>query len=119
VAGFVLSLIGGGLLFLSAGLSTVVSVGCAIAGMVYSRKGKRKVAAGETTKNAGLAQAGWIIGIVSLVFSVLATLVWAALLVAAITDEEFRDDLDREFDDSESITAALRIAGAAGRLLLA
>jgi hypothetical protein len=118
VAGFVLSLVGGGLLFFSAGLSSVISVGCSIFGMVYSRKGKRKVAAGETTKNAGLAQAGWIIGIISLVLSVLATLVWLLVLVAAITDDEFRDDLEREFDNSESITAALRVASMAARALL-
>jgi len=116
VAGFVLSLIAGGLLFVSAGLSTVISVGCAIFGIVYSRKGKKKVDSGETTKNAGLAQAGFIIGIVSLVLAVLATLVWILILVAAITDEEFRDDLEREFD-SDSITALLRIAAAAGRML--
>jgi hypothetical protein len=118
VAGFVLSLVAGGLLFVSAGLSSLISVGCAIFGMVYSRKGKRKVAAGETTKNAGLAQAGWIIGIVSLVLAAIATLVWLLILVAAITSEEFREDLDREFDNSESITAALRVAAAAARALL-
>jgi hypothetical protein len=122
VTGFVLSLVAGGLLFVSAGLSSIVSVGCAIFGVVHSRRGRQKVAAGETTKHAGLAQAGWIIGIVSLVLSVLATLAWLAVLIAALTDEDFRDDLEREFDDSESVTAAavatLRIAGAAGRSLL-
>jgi hypothetical protein len=117
VAGFVLSLVGGSLLFLSAGLSSVVSVGCAIAGIVYSRKGKRKVAAGETTKNAGLAQAGFVIGIVSLVLAVLATLFWALVLVAAITDDEFRDDLERELDNSSSVRAALRVAAVAVRAL--
>ena len=77
--------------------------------MIYSRKGKRKVAAGETPKHAGLAQAGWIIGIISLVLSMLATAGWILVFVLAITDEEFRDDLDREFDDSQSIRAALQI----------
>jgi hypothetical protein len=118
VAGFVLALVGGGLLFVSAGLSSLVSVGLAIAGIVYSRKGKKKVATGETTKNAGLAQAGFIIGIVSLILAVLATLVWLLVLVAAVTDEEFRDDLEREFDSSESISAALRVAAAGARLLI-
>jgi hypothetical protein len=118
VAGFVLSLVAGGLLFVSAGLSSLVSVGLAIASIVYSRKGKKKVEAGETTKNAGLAQAGFIIGIVSLILAVLATLVWLLVLVAAITDEEFRDDLEREFDSSESISAALRVAAAGARLLI-
>jgi hypothetical protein len=118
VAGFVLSVVAGGLLFISAGISSIVSVGCAIFGMVYSRRGKRKVEAGETTKNAGLAQAGWIVGIVSLVLAALATLIWLAILIAALTDEEFRDDLEREFDNSDSITAVLRIAAAAARAVL-
>ena len=117
VAGFVLSLVSGGLLLLSAGFSSVVSIGCAIAGMIYSRKGKRKVAAGETPKHAGIAQAGWIIGIVSLVLSLMATAGWILLFVLAVTDEEFRDDFDREFDDSQSIRAALQITAAAVRLL--
>ena len=117
VAGFVLSLVAGALLFLSAGLSSLVSVGCAIAGIVYSRKGKQKVDAGETTKNAGLAQAGFIIGIISLVLAVLATLVWALVVVAAITDDEFRRDLENEFDE-DSISAALRVAAVCVRLAI-
>ena len=117
VAGFVLSLVAGALLFLSAGLSSLVSVGCAIAGIVYSRKGKKKVASGETTKNAGLAQAGFIIGIISLVLAVMATLVWALVVVAAITDDEFRRDLENEFDE-DSISAALRVAAVCVRLAI-
>jgi hypothetical protein len=119
VAGFVLSLVSGGLLIVSFGLSTIISVGCAIFGLVYSRKGKRKVEAGETTKNAGLANAGWIISIISLVLSVLATLVYIVLVIALATDEEFRDDFENEFDNSDSIRASVRIAAAVGRLLLA
>jgi hypothetical protein len=110
VAGFVLSVVSGALLVVSAGLSSVVSVGCAIAGIVYSRKGKKKVEAGETTKNAGLAQAGFIVGIVSLCLAVLATLAWTVVMVAALTDEQFRDDLEREFDNSETIRAFVRVA---------
>ncbi|MET0511989.1 MAG: hypothetical protein ABW135_09970 [Thermoleophilaceae bacterium] len=117
VAGFVLSLVAGALLFLSAGLSSLVSVGCAIAGIVYSRKGKKKVESGETTKNAGLAQAGFIIGIISLVLAVMATLVWALVVVAAITDDEFRRDLENEFDE-DSISAALRVAAVCVRLAI-
>jgi hypothetical protein len=109
VAGFVLSIVSVGLLFLSAGLSSVISVGCSIVGIVYSRKGKKKVEKGETAKNAGLAQAGFIVGIVSLCLAALATLIWIAVLVAAISDEEFRDDLEREFDNSETIRAFVRI----------
>jgi hypothetical protein len=109
VAGFVLSIVSVALLFLSAGLSSLISVGGSIFGIVYSRKGKKKVEKGETTKNAGLAQAGFIVGIVSLCLAALATLIWIAVLVAAISDEEFRDDLEREFDNSETIRAFVRI----------
>jgi hypothetical protein len=109
VAGFVLSIVSVSLLFLSAGLSSLISLGCSITGIVYSRKGKRKVQNGETTKNAGLAQAGFVVGIVSLCLAALATLIWTAVLIAAVSDEEFRDDLEREFDNSETIRALVRI----------
>ena len=109
VAGFVVSIVSVALLFLSAGLSSLISVGCSIFGIVYSRKGKKKVEQGETTKNAGLAQAGFIVGIVSLCLAALATLIWTAVLIAALSDEEFRDDLEREFDNSETIRALVRI----------
>jgi hypothetical protein len=118
VAGFVVSIVSVALLFLSAGLSSVISVACSIFGIVYSRKGKKKVEKGETTKNAGLAQAGFIVGIVSLCLAALATLIWVGILIAALSDEEFRDDLEREFDNSETIRASLRVAVALGRGLL-
>jgi hypothetical protein len=110
VAGFVLSLVAGGLLLFSGGLSSIVSVGCAIAGIIYSRKGKQKVDAGETRKNRGLAQAGFIIGIVSLVLSLLATAFWVLLAALAVSDEEFQRDLENEFDETDSIRASMRLA---------
>jgi hypothetical protein len=118
VAGFVLSIVSVALLFLSAGLSSLISLACSIFGIVYSRKGKKKVERGETTKNAGLAQAGFIVGIVSLCLAALATLFWIGILIAALNDEDFRDDLEREFDNSETIRASLRVAAALGRGLL-
>jgi hypothetical protein len=119
VAGFVLSLVSLGLLVISFGVSSIISLACAIFGLVYSRKGKRKVESGETTKNAGLANAGWIISIVSLVLSILATLLYIALVIALATDDEFRRDFENEFDDSNSIRAFVQVGAAAGRLLLA
>jgi hypothetical protein len=86
IAGFVFSLVALGLLVVSAGLSTIVSVGCAIAGIVCSRNGKRKVDAGETPKHRGLAQAGFIIGWVGLALSILATIAWILVIVLAATD---------------------------------
>jgi hypothetical protein len=118
VAGFVLSIVSVSLLVLSAGLSSLISLGCAIPGLVYSRKGKRKVESGETTKNAGIAQAGFIVGIVSVCLSAVASLFWVAVVIAAVNDEEVRDDIEREFDNSESIRAGLQVAAALARLLV-
>jgi hypothetical protein len=105
VAGFVLSMVGGGLLFFFAGLSTIISLGLSIAGIVYSRKGKEKVDKGETTKQRGLAQAGFIVGIVSTVLSLLATAFWIIFVVLVATDEEFR----RELEDGNSGTIAIAL----------
>jgi hypothetical protein len=92
VAGFVLSLVALGLLVISAGLSTIVSLGCAIAGIVCSRNGKKKVEAGETPKHRGLAQAGFIIGWVSLALSLLATIGWILVIALAANDNSSSDD---------------------------
>jgi hypothetical protein len=118
VTGFVLSLVSAGLLFVSGGISSIVSIGCSIAAIVYARKGKAKVERGETQKNRGLAQAGFIIGIVGLVLAVLATIVWGLILVALIADDEFRRDFENEFDNSNSINAALRVAAVGARHLI-
>jgi hypothetical protein len=97
VAGFVCSLVAIGLLVISGGLSTIVSLGAAIAGIVCSRNGKKKVDAGETPKHRGLAQAGFIIGWVSLGLSILAIIGWTALiLIEAGSDDSI-------FDDSQTI----------------
>jgi hypothetical protein len=108
VAGFILSLTAIGLLVISAGLSSIVSVGCAIAGIICSRNGKRKVDAGETPKHRGLAQAGFIIGWVSLVLSILATIGWILFIALAATD----DDFDWENNDSVRSAALVLRAGA-------
>ena len=115
IAGFVLSLVSGGLLLFSLGLSSIVSVACAVAGLIYSRKGKRKVDAGETSKNRSLAQAGYVISIVALVLSVLATAFWVLVLVLAVVDEDFQRDLENDFDESDSISSSVRVAAAALR----
>jgi len=94
VAGFVLALVSGGLLLVTLGASSIISVACAIFGLVYSRRGRRRVQAGETRRHAGFAQAGFIISIVSLVLAAIATLAYIALIIAYATDESFRDDID-------------------------
>jgi hypothetical protein len=84
VVGFVFSLVGVGLLVISFGLSSVVSLGCAITGIVCSRNGKRKVERGESPKHKGLAQAGFIIGWVGVALSILATAGWILAFVLGI-----------------------------------
>ena len=87
VAGFVFSLVAVGLLVISFGLSTIVSLGCAITGVVLSRNGKRRVDAGQTPKHRGLAQAGFIIGWVGVGLSILATAGWILALALGAIDE--------------------------------
>jgi hypothetical protein len=84
VTGFVFSLVGLCLLVLSAGLSTIVSLGCAITGVVCSRNGKQKVDRGETPSHRGLAQAGFVIGWVGVGLSILATIGWVLVLVVGV-----------------------------------
>jgi hypothetical protein len=116
VAGFVLSLVGGSLVLLTVGFSSIVSVGLSIAGIVYSRKGRQLVESGHTQKNAGLAQAGFVIGIVSLVLAVLATIAWIAIVVVALTDDSFRNDLQDQYDSGQSVSAALRLGATTLRI---
>jgi hypothetical protein len=86
VTGFVFSVIAVALLVISFGLSSIVSVGCAITGIVCSRNGKRKVARGETPKHRGLAQAGYIVGWVGLALAILATVGWILLIALGEVD---------------------------------
>lgn len=118
VLGFCLSLSSGALLLISAGLSSVISVGLAIPGMLQSRKGSRRIQEGLTAKNGGLASAGFVIGIISLALSVLATIVWGVIAVLVATDDEVRQEFDRELerqrDQQSSATAILVIVRLAG-----
>ena len=100
VTGFVLSLVAAGLLLISVGLSSIVSIACAGLGIFYSHKGKQRVDRGETPKHGGLAQAGFITGIVTLVLSLLATAFWVLIIVIYATDEEFRRDFENDFESA-------------------
>jgi hypothetical protein len=88
----VFSLIGVGLLVISFGLSSIVSLGCSITGVICSRNGKRKVDRGETPKHRGLAQAGFIIGWVGVALSVLATAGWIVAIAVGALDESSSSD---------------------------
>jgi hypothetical protein len=110
VTGFVLSMVGAGLLlFLLAPISLV----CAIFGIVYSRRGKQKVARGETSRSKGLAQAGFVSGIVVLALSVIVTAIEILIVALYATDDQFREDFQDEFeqelDEAQTVNAALRL----------
>ena len=110
VAGFVLALVGAGLLVLSIGLLAFVSLILAILGLVQSRRGKRKIASGATRKHQGLAQAGFVTSIVTLVIAAPVTLLEIVFLIAYASDEEFREDFQDEWDREFNGTLRLVVA---------
>jgi hypothetical protein len=83
VAGFTCGIIGLSLLFFTGGLSTIVSLTLGIVAIVLSRKGKQNVEEGRTPKQKSLAGAGLVIGIVTIVLSVIATIGWVLVLTLA------------------------------------
>jgi hypothetical protein len=105
VAGFVLSVVAAGLLVISFGLSTIVSLGLAIGGVVCSRNGKRRVDAGETPKHRGLAQAGFIVGWISVGLSILAIVGWILIFALGASD-------DQSIFDPDTTRAAREVVGA-------
>lgn len=96
MAGFVLSVSGLVLLVLSVGLLSIVSLPCAVLGIVFARNGKRRLAAGETARYGGLAQAGFVIGIVALSLSLL---VLAVLIALIGSGSPLIDEFQRGFEE--------------------
>jgi hypothetical protein len=116
VAGFTCGIIGASLLFFTGGLSTIVSLALGIVAIPYSRKGKRNVEEGRTPKHTSLASAGFVIGIVTVVLSILATAAW--ILIFTLVDwEEIDDSNDDPFDDEYRFEVLVRTFAAAVRLL--
>ena len=87
VAGFTCAIVGISFLFFTGGLSTVVSLILGIVAIPYSRRGKQNVEEGKTPKHKSLASAGFVIGIVTVVLSVLATVAWILILTLADWDD--------------------------------
>lgn len=113
VAGLVLSCSGAALLLFSSGLASPVTLILGILGIVFGRKGKRKIDSGETVRHRSLAQAGFIIGIVAVVLSILALCFWAAIIVIAIVSESSDGgSTDPDFFETELAEALLRAATA-------
>ena len=87
VAGFTCAIVAISLLFFTGGLSTIVSLVLGIVAIPYSRRGKQNVEEGKTPKHRSLASAGFVIGIVTVVLSLLATVAWILILTLADWDE--------------------------------
>jgi hypothetical protein len=121
IAGFVTSIAAGTLLIISGGLLGIVSAIAAPFGIHYSRKGKRAVDEGKTRKHRGLAQAGFIIGTITLTLSVVATVAWAIAIIAAANNGDFDSDFDNRGGgggfDSTRVRAVLLTGRAAVGLL--
>jgi hypothetical protein len=117
VAGFTCALIGATLLFFTGGISTVVSLILGIVAIPYARKGQRNVEEGRTQKHRDLAKAGYVIGIVTVVLSVLATIAWV-LVFTAIDWGTLDDPNNDPFDDEFDFQRAAWLLAAAFRLLL-
>jgi hypothetical protein len=115
VAGFTLAVVGGTLLLLSAGLSSIVSVICGGLGIFYSLRGRRRVDSGETPKHRSLAQAGFVTGIVTVVLAVLATAFWLLFGILAATDEDFRRELEEGSGGSGGFETSVRLMGLLAR----
>ncbi len=115
VAGFVTSVVSAALLVMSFGFLGVITLIAAPFGIYYSRKGKRAVQEGRTRKHAGLAQAGFVIGIIVLVLSLIATVVAILVIIGIVTGDQFHP----HFNDGgggggggfDSTSATLALAG--------
>ena len=115
VAGFTCAIVSVSLLFFTGGLSTIVSLILGAVAIPYSRRGKRNVEEGRTAKHKSLASAGLVIGIVTVVLSVIATVAWV-LILTLVDWDEVDDSNDDPFKDFGS-AALLRVVGAAVRLV--
>ena len=116
VAGFTCAVIGAALLFFSAGLSTIVSLVLGIVAIPYARKGKRAIAEGKTQKHKDLANAGYVLGIVTIILSALAILGWI-LFFALIDWDSIEDTDDDPLDEDFQYQVVLRVLAVAARLV--
>lgn len=119
VAALVLGIVSLALLLVTFGASSIVSLACAVPAIFLGRKGRRLVDDGQTRKHRGLAQAGFIMGIVGTVLSVLATTFWVLIVLSDEFQESFEEELDNQnFDQSAAGVLAVRVAVPLARLLL-
>ena len=110
VSGFVTSIAAAAALAISFGFLSPISLIAAPFGIHFSRKGKRAVDEGRTRKHAGLAQAGFIIGIIVLVLSVLALVGVILFVIHAANNNDSGGGGDGNGNGFDSTSAALGMA---------
>lgn len=101
-----------GLLLISFGFSTILSLGLSIGAIFLGHKGKQRVDRGETQKHRGFAQAGFITGLVGVPLSLAATAGW----VLVILSEDFQDEFEEGLEESDSSSIAPALVKAAATL---
>jgi hypothetical protein len=116
VVGFTCAVVGAVLLFFSGGVLAIFTVILGIVAIPYSRKGKRAIAEGKTQKHKDLANAGYVLGIITVVLSVLAMIGWL-LLVLLVDWAEIDDTEDDPFGEDFRYQVVLRGLAAAARLV--
>ena len=99
IVGFCLGVGSLALLLMSVGFLWPLTLGGSIAAIFVGRNGMKKVDAGETRKHRGLGQAGFITGIIGTILSLLALAACAAILAS---DDEFFEDLERDFETTRA-----------------
>ena len=102
VAAFILGISALSILVFTFGFLFVISLPCAVVAIFLGRSGKRKYDRGDTPKHRGLAQAGFVMGIVGTVLTLLAAAGWIALFLSGGFDEGFDG-----FDDPQPVALGL------------
>lgn len=89
-----------GLLFLTAGLAAPITAIASTIAAFLGHKGKDDVDKGKTTAQRDLAVAGFWTGIGGVIISLVALIIWVALIVVLAGSESFWDEIDSEFNSS-------------------
>lgn len=88
-----------GLLVLTLGIAAPITTIASTIATFLGHKGREDVDRGKTTVQRDLAVAGFWTGIGGVIVSLIALIIWVALIVYVAGNEQFWDELDRELND--------------------
>ena len=103
VAALVLGIVSLALLLVSFGFSSIVSLACGVLAIIFGRNGRRKVDERRTRKGRAQAQAGFVMGIIGTVLSILATVFWVLMFVLGASSGQFGREFNRGFEMQSSV----------------